>query len=407
MIGLLFGLFILLISLVYLMGVTSIPLTVIAQRMFTGADSFPLMAVPFFVIAGCLMECGGISKKLIDFADACIGHRTGGLAMVVIVTSAFFAAISGSSAATVTAIGMIMIPAMIHHGYDRRYAAAVQCCSGQMGIIIPPSIAMVVFAVATESSISDMFKGGILPGVFMAFALCILNYFVCKKRGYTGSERSSWLQRWVALKKAFLSILMPIIVLGSIYSGVCTPTESAAIAVVYAFILGAFVYKELTWKKALQMFGNAAITTATILFLIACANVFAWVLGRLNVPAQVAAAITSIAHNKYMFLLLVNLLLFIVGMFMDVAPAITILAPLLYPVAATFGIHPIHFGIIMVVNLAVGLCTPPVGINLFLSCQIAEIKFTDILKDVLPFLLVLVGVVLVVTYVPWLSLAFI
>ncbi|WNX83047.1 TRAP transporter large permease [Agathobaculum sp. NTUH-O15-33] len=392
-------------SLTYLMGATTIPLTVVAQRMFTGADSFPLMAVPFFIVAGVLMESGGISKKLIRFADACLGHRTGGLAMVVIVTSAFFAAISGSSAATVTAIGMIMIPAMISKGYDRRFAAAVQCCSGQMGIIIPPSIAMVVFAVSTETSISDMFKAGFIPGIFMAICLCTLSYFVCKKRGYVGSEKSTWKQRAIAFKDAFLAILMPVLVLGTIYAGVCTPTESAAIAVIYAFVLGKFVYHELTWKKVIKQFADAAITTATILFLIACACVFAWVLGRLNVPSQVAAAITSIAHNKIVFLLLVNLLLFIVGMFMDVAPAITILAPLLCPVALGFGINIIHFGIIMVVNLAVGLCTPPVGINIFLSCQIAEIPFTAILKDILPFLLVLILVTLAITFVPWMSLA--
>jgi len=392
----------------YLAFFTDLPLIVAPQRMFTTIDSFPLMAVPFFVLSGGLMQAGGISKRLIKFADTCVGHMTGGLAMIVIITSMFFAAVSGSSAATITAVGVIMIPAMIQKGYDISYAASVQACSGQMGVIIPPSIPMVVYAVATETSIAALFKGGILPGILMGVSLMIYCYFTCKKRGYVGNaHRATARERWLAFKDAIWAIFMPIIILGGIYSGIFTPTEAAAIAVGYAVIVGIFIYRELNPKNIASILLESAVTTATILFLISCAGLLAWIMGRLNVAAAVSSFFGIFIHNRVTFLLVVNLLLLFVGMFSDSAPAIIILAPLLAPMAASFGIDLVHFGIIMVVNLAIGFCTPPVGVNLFLSSQIAGIRLEDMLKDVIKFLILLIADVLIISFVPFLSLAFV
>ncbi|MCI6053758.1 TRAP transporter large permease [Dysosmobacter sp.] len=390
----------------YLAFLTDLPLIVAPQRMFTTIDSFPLMAVPFFVLSGGLMQAGGISKRLIRLADACVGHLTGGLAIVVIITSMFFAAVSGSSAATITALGVILIPAMVEKGYDKSYAASVQACSGQMGVIIPPSIPMVVYAVATETSIADLFKAGLFPGILMGASLIIFCYFTCKRRGYVGnSTRATGKEKLLALKDAIWAIFMPIIILGGIYSGWFTPTEAAAIAVGYAFIVGIFVYKELDIRKIKDIMLESAVTTATILFLISCAGLLAWIMGRLNVAQAVAGFFDLFVHNKVAFLLVVNLLLFFVGMFSDAGPAIIILAPLLAPIAESYNISLVHFGIIMVVNLAVGFCTPPVGVNLFLSSQIAGIKLEDMLRDVVKFLIILVADVLIISFVPALSTA--
>ena len=392
----------------FLAFLTELPLTVVPQRLFTTSDSFPLMAIPFFVLSGALMESGGISKRLIHLADAFVGHKTGGLAMVVIITSMFFAAISGSSAATVTAVGVILIPAMIQKGYSRSFSASVQACSGQMGVIIPPSIPMVIYGVATGVSIGDMFKAGVLPGILMGISLIGLSYMICKKRGYRGNEKKATAkEKMHAFTEAIWAIFMPVIILGGVYSGMFTPTEAAAVAAGYSFLVGKFIYKDLKLKELPEVIGNAAVITATIMFLVATAGLLAWLMGRLNVPQQVAQMFTTLAHNRVTFLLIVNVLLFFVGMFFDAGPAIIILAPLLSPIAAAFGIDLIHFGIIMVVNLAIGYCTPPVGINLFLSCQIAGIKLEEMMKDVLKFLVVLVIDVLIISFVPFLSMAFI
>lgn len=390
----------------YLAFFTELPLMVGPQRMFNTIDSFPLLAIPFFVLSGGLMQDGGISRRLIRLADSCIGHMTGGLTIVVIVCSMFFAAVSGSSAATITALGVILIPAMIQKGYSTPFAASVQACSGQMGVIIPPSIPMVVYAVATETSVAALFKAGVLPGILMGVSLIIYCYFTCKKRGYTGNpSRATKAERWAAFKDAIWAIMMPVIILGGIYSGYFTPTEAAAIAVAYAVIVGIFIYKELNIKNIPRIMLESAVTTATILFLIATAGLLAWVMGRLNVPQTVAKFFIAISSNKIVFLLIVNLLLFFVGMFFDAAPAIIILAPLLAPVAESFGISLIHFGIIMVVNLAIGFCTPPVGVNLFLSSKIAGIKLENMLGEVIRFLIILFIDMMLITFVPFLSLA--
>ena len=379
---------------------SDIPLTVILQRQFTAVDSFPLMAIPFFILAGTLMEAGGISKRLVQFGNALIGHATGGLAIVSIVASMFFAAISGSTVATVAAIGMVLIPAMKARGYRPSFAGAVQASAGNLGIIIPPSIAMVVYGVATNTSISAMFIGGFLPGFLMTGSLMLVAYLICKKRGYLGGKKSTLRELVSAFRESILALLMPIIILGGIYGGIFTPTEAAAVAVAYAFIIGTFVYKELNLKKITELLGRSVITTAGIMFLIATAGLFAWILTRINAPKMIAEFFLTYASNKYVFLLYINVILFIVGMFFETTAANVILAPLLAPIAIGFGIDPIHFGLIMIVNLAVGMCTPPLGVNLFVACQIADIRVDEIIPAVIPFLLILILDILIISYVP-------
>lgn len=380
------------------------PLLVLAQRSFTSVDSFPLMAIPFFVLAGTLMEYGGISKRLIAFANVLTGHFAGGLAIVTVVTSMFFAAISGSSAATTAALGSILIPAMIARGYHRNFTGAVQAVSGELGVIIPPSIPLILYGVAAGTSIGDLFMAGFLPGVLVGLSLIMTVYVIAKKRGYAKEERKTIGEIWAAFKDAFLALLMPVIILGGIYGGIFTPTEAAGVAVAYAFIVGIFIYREIPFKKLVTIFTESTIVTSIIMFIIANAGLFGWILTRQGVPQNVAAFFTGISDNPIVFLLLVNLLLIVVGMFMETNASIIILAPLLVPVAIELGVDPVHFGIIMIVNLALGMCTPPLGVNLFIASQIAKIRLEQITKGMIPFYLVLLVVLLLITYIPQISL---
>ncbi len=380
-----------------------IPLIILAQREFTSLDSFPLMAIPFFILAGTLMEYGGISKRLINFANAMTGHITGGLGLVVVVTSMFFAAISGSGAATVAALGSILIPAMIKRGYHRNYAGALQAISGELGIIIPPSIPMILYAVSTGTSIRDMFIAGVIPGLLIGCSLMVMVYFIAKKRGYPSEEKASGAERWRTFKEAILALIMPVIVLGGIYGGIFTPTEAGAIAVFYSFVVGVLAYKEIKLNHVFKILSESTIVSAIVLFIIANAGLFGWILSREGVPHAVAGYFATVSDSPIVFLLIVNVLLFLVGMFFDVGAAIIILGPLLAPVAVGFGIDPVHFGIIMICNLAMGMCTPPVGVNLFISCQIAGIKLGDITKAILPFLAIVIVDLILITFIPFIS----
>jgi C4-dicarboxylate transporter, DctM subunit len=375
-------------------------LLILAQRSFTSIDSFPLMAVPFFILVGTLMETGGISKRLINFANSLTGHFPGGLGIVVVVTSMFFAAIAGSGAATVAAVGTILIPAMIKKGYDPKFAGATQAISGELGVIIPPSVPMILYGVATGTSISSLFMAGILPGFLIGFSLIVLIYFISKKRGYKGVQKATGKERWIAFKEAFLALLMPFIILGGIYGGIFTPTEAAGIAVAYSFIIGFFVYKEIKVKDIIPILSKSVVVTSVVMFIIANIGLFSWILSREQVPQLVSQFFTSISESPFVFLILVNLLLLLVGMFMETGAAIIILAPLLTPVAINFGVDPVQFGMIMVVNLAIGMCTPPLGVNLFISCQIAKIKLEEITKALIPFYIVLLICLMLITYIP-------
>ena len=391
---------------IYFLLFNTQPISFLCQNMFTACDSFPLMAIPFFVAGGALMSQGGITKRLVDLADACIGHFTGGFAMVTAVCCAFFGAISGSAPATVAAIGTIMVPAMIDRGYSKSFALALIATSGCLGVIIPPSIPMVIFGTSTGASVGTLFIAGIGPGIVFCLALCIYSYIICRKNGWRGNGvKFSLGNVWKAFKPAVWAILAPVIILGSIYGGVCTPTEAAAITICYALIVGVFVYRELNLTKIFASFAEGALTTGTILIIVGTGTTLGRVLTVAKVPAMVVDAILGISDNPIVILLLLNLILLIVGCLMETLSAIMILGPLLYPVAAAAGVDLIHFGIIMVINLAIGFCTPPVGVNLFVAAGLRDdISFTSLVKNAMPIVLVLIAVQLIITFVPGITM---
>lgn len=417
MIGILFGslvgLFLIGVPIAIALGLASgvavmvtgdIPLLVLVQRAFTSIDSFPLMAVPFFILAGKLMEVGGISTRLVSFATTLVGHFKGGLAMVVVVAAMFFSAISGSSAATVAAVGGILIPAMIKKGYDKNFAASTAAVAGETGIILPPSVPLIVFGVATSTSIGDLFIAGVLPGILVGVSVLILVYFLSIKKDYPSESKATMKERWNGFKSAILALLMPIIILGGIYGGIFTPTEAAAVAVLYALIIGFFVYKELKLKILIKALGESAITTAVVMSIIAFAGLFSLILSRNQIPTMVADWFIGISDNPIIFLLMINVLLILVGMFMETSASVIILAPILTPVAVSMGVDPVHFGMIMIVNLALGMCTPPLGVNLFISAEIAGTTLERMMRSMGWFYLVLLIVLIIITFVPALSL---
>ena len=377
---------------------------IVIQRMFSGSGSFTLLAIPFFVLAGSLMSSGGISKRLVNLCNSLFGHISGGLAMVAIITCAFFAAISGSSAATAAAVGTIIIPEMLKHKYDKDFAGATVASSAELGVIIPPSIGLIQYGVATGTSISDLFMAGFLPGIFICLVLCVVAHFLCKKQGFEPSKKATRQEKIQAFKDAILAILMPVIILGGIYSGVFTPTEAAVIAVFYGLIVGVFVYKEIKLSDIPRILTDSAITMSTVLLIMSASTIFGWILTKLQIPQAVAKGFLGISASKYIFLLLVNVLLLFIGMFCEAGAAMVILAPLLAPVAQTLGIDLVHFGIIMMANLAIGMMTPPVGVNLYVVCDTAKVKIEGMFPYLVKYFLALVAGVLIITYVPQLSL---
>jgi C4-dicarboxylate transporter DctM subunit len=373
--------------------------------MITSTDSFPLMAIPLFILTGSLMEGGGLARRLVNFAAAFVGNFTGGYAMVAIVTCAFFGAISGSALATVAAIGVIVVPTMLEAGYDKRFSYGLICAAGCLGIIIPPSIPMVMYASTTEESIGTLFIGGFGPGILLTGVLMLQAYIMSRKRGYVGNGIAFSIKNvWQSFKSAVGALIIPIIILGGIYGGIFTPTEAAAVAVAYSAFAGRFIYKELTFKKFISTFSSTAITNATILFVLATATVFGRVLTIAQIPTAIVNMLYNVTNSPVILLLIMNLVLLIVGCLMDTVAAIIILAPMLMPLIYAYGINPIHFGLIMVLNLAIGLCTPPVGANLFVASSIGKLPFTTISKAVLPFLISLIVTLLLVTFVESITL---
>ncbi len=381
----------------------SIPPIVVVQKMFTAADSFPLMAVPFFILAGSLMEFGGISRRLVEFANSIVGRFSGGLAFVAIMASMFFGAISGAAVATVAAIGTILIPAMVRRGYDKPFATAVQATAGTLGVMIPPSIPMIIYGVLTGVSIGALFMGGILPGILVGLSLMFVAWLISRKKGYRGDEKSSLNRIWQTFKQAILALMMPVIILGGIYGGVFTPTEAAVVAVVYGFVVGFFIYRELNLSQLKDILVTTVVGTSMIMFIIATSSVFSWILTAEQIPQVVANAILSISKNPIIILALINLLLLFLGTFMETVAAIIILVPVLLPVITQIGVDPLHFGIVLVVNLAIGMVTPPLGVCLFIGCSIADITLEDITRAVWPFILIMIADVLLLTYLPWIS----
>lgn len=387
------------------------PAMMLASSAFESLDSFSLLAVPFFILAGNLMQKGGIARRLVNLAQAIVGWITGGLGAVVVLTSMFFATMSGSSSATAAAIGSMLIPEMEKKGYPRRFAAAITASSGELGVIIPPSIPMIIYATSMNVSIGDLFIAGIIPGILIGLSLILTVYIISRRMGYdpgNGIGLRTWvLELGPALRDALFAIIMPVLILGGIYTGWFTPTEASVIAVVYGVIVGIYVYKELRWRELLEIFGRSALISSVVLLLVAFASIFAYILTVNQVPQKVGAAIAAFSDNPIVFLLLINVLLFVVGMFMETLASIMILGPILAPVAVMYGIDPMHFGIIMIVNLAVGMVTPPVGINLFIVCQVARVSMERLMRPLLIFLGVLIVNVLIISYLPSLSLALI
>ena len=377
----------------------------IASGLFASCDSVPLMAIPFFILSGALMEGGGLSKRLVQFFDSLVGHLTGGLAIVTVITCMFFGAISGSGPATTAAVGAIMVPTMVEKGYDKKFAMALVAASGCLGVIIPPSIPMVSYGISVNASIATMFMGGFLPGILLGMLLIITAVSSCKKQGFTGNgEKFSWKKVGESFKDAFWAILSPVIILGGIYSGVFTPTEAAVVSVVYALLVGAFAYKELNLKNIYQKFAEAASTHGTVNIIVGTSTILGRVLTLEQIPDAVANAMISLTNNKIVILLIINLLLLACGCLLETNSSILILAPILYPVVASFGVDIVHFGIIMVVNLAIGFITPPVGVNLFVACGIGKIPFADLVKRIVPFLIALLIGLVLITYIPAISM---
>lgn len=378
----------------------SVDMNYITTNMFTGCDSFPLMAIPFFVLSGALMEGGGLSKRLVNFFDAFVGHKTGGLAIVCVIACMFFGAISGSAPATVAAIGTIMAPSMIERGYSKGFTMALIAASGCLGTIIPPSIPMVMFGVATGTSISSLFMAGFLPGIACGLCLIVLSVMTSKKNGWTGNGLTfTWARVGHEFKDAIWALLVPVIILGGIYGGIFTPTEAAVVAVVYALIVGLFVYKELDLSRVWEKFFESAKTTGTILIIVATGTVLGRVLTLEQIPTMVATALQSFTDSRFVILLVIDLILLVVGCLMETTSAILIIAPILTPIVAAFNVNPIHFGIIMVVNLSIGFITPPVGANLFVACGVGNIKFQDLVKNIWTFLVALLVALVAITYI--------
>lgn len=388
-------------AVIFAMGV---PMQLVAQRMFAGIDSFPLMAVPFFILAGDLMNRGGTTARIIAFADSLVGHIRGGLAHANVLASMIFAGISGSAVADTSAIGSIMIPSMEKSGYDVDFSAAVTATSSVIGPIIPPSIIMVIYGVSVNVSVGGLFAAGFIPGILMGIALMIVIYRVSKKRNYPRSEGFSSKRVAHEFRSSIWALMAPIIILGGILGGVFTPTEAAAVAVIYAFFVGKFVFREITWRDLPHILFQSGITTGAVLLIISMANVFAWVIAANQIPVKLSSMFLSATSNPYVFLLIVNILLLIVGMFMETGAAIILLAPILAPIAVKLGIHPLHFGFMMVLNLAIGMATPPVGVCLFVSCGITGLSLERVSAASMRFVAALLGVLLLVTYVAPISL---
>lgn len=374
------------------------------KEMFTAIDKFPLAAVPFFILAGNLMETGGISRRLVDFAKSLVGGVQGGLPMTCVLTCMIFAAVSGSSVATTFAIGAILIPALIKHGYPRPYAAALQATSAELGVIIPPSIPMILFGVSAEVSIGELFIAGFGPGLLIGGALMLFVHLWCRWKGWGLQDGDGRLRPLQATAKAGWALLMPVIILGGIYGGVFTPTEASVVAVFYALVVGLFIHRELSFRDLMPVLRKSVISSAVIMFIIANAGLFAYIITRAGIPEAIGAWLTEVLQSPMWFLLGVNAALFVIGMFIETSAAIIVLAPILVPVAIHFGVDPVHFGVIMVVNLALGMITPPFGVNLFAACTVARISLDQIIKYLVPFVLVVVGCLMLVTYVPQISL---
>ncbi|WP_368414646.1 TRAP transporter large permease [Falsiroseomonas sp.] len=392
-------------AVVGLTGFTNFPLIVAAQQLFIGLDRFPLAAIPFFILAGNLMDVGGISRRLVDFAKSIVGGIQGGLPATCVLTCMIFAAISGSSVATTFAIGAIMIPALVRAGYPVAFAAALQATAAELGVVIPPSIPMILYGVSTQTSIPELFIAGFGPGILIAASLVATVLIWCRIKGWGKNDREGRLPFLQATKQAGWALFMPVVVLGGIYGGVTTPTEASVVAVVYAILIGVFIHREIRLRDLYPIFKKSVISSAVIMFIIAAATLFSWLLNRQGVPDMAAEWLVQTFDEPTWYLLGVNLFLFVVGMFVETSASIIVLAPILAEAAQRLGIDSVHFGTIMVVNLAMGMITPPFGVNLFAAAQVAGTSIDKMMRYLPVFIGVIFACLMVLSFVPWITLA--
>ncbi|MEN3297926.1 MAG: C4-dicarboxylate transporter, DctM subunit [Burkholderiales bacterium] len=390
--------------LTFLFTMTQVPVESVALKLFTGIEKFEIMAIPFFILAGNFLTHGGVARRMIHFATSLVGHWHGGLALAGVVACALFAAVSGSSPATVVAIGSIILPAMVSQGFPKRFGAGVITTSGALGILIPPSIVMVMYSVSTNTSVGKLFMAGIVPGIVLAFLLGLTTWSLARKHNHPRLPRATWKERFTAFRKSAWGLLLIVIVMGGIYSGMFTPTEAAAMAAVYAFFVAVFVYKDMSLKQVPKVLLDSAALSAMLLYIITNAVLFSYLMTSENIPQAMAAWIMDKGFGVVAFLLVVNILLLLAGNVMEPSSIVLIMAPILFPVAMKLGIDPVHFGIIMVVNMEVGMCHPPVGLNLYVATGITKMGITDLTIAVMPWLLTMLGFLLLVTYVPQISL---
>ena len=385
----------------FLKMANTLPLDILAQQMYQAAASFPLMAIPFFLLAGELMEKTGLTERLIKFLVIVVGRFTGGLAQVVVLAGTIFAGLTGSGTADTAALAKILVPGMEEEGYEVDFSAALTAAVGILGPIMPPSIVMIVYGSLVNVSVGKLFMAGIAPAILIAIGLMLISYIISVKRKYPKREGPfSWGEFFIGLKDASLALVMPIIILVGIRGGVFTPTEGGAVAVAYALFLGFFIYRTLDFKILIKSLIDAGIMTSVIMLIVAGANPFGWILSLNRIPEQVSTLMLSITSSKIGILFLINILLLIMGMFMETNAIVLLLAPILVPVALRIGVDPVHFGLIMVVNLCIGLATPPVGLNLYVAASISGISFERVTRAVIPFVLVEVGILLLITYIP-------
>jgi C4-dicarboxylate transporter DctM subunit len=390
--------------LTFLFTMTEVPVQAVALKLFTGIEKFEIMAIPFFILAGNFLTHGGVARRMIRFASSMIGHWHGGLGLAGVMACALFAAVSGSSPATVVAIGSVILPAMVKQGFPPRFGAGIITTSGSLGILIPPSIAMVMYSVSTNVSVGAMFIAGIVPGIVLAILLGLTTWNIARKNNYPRMPKASAGERWLAFRDSVWGLLLIVVVIGGIYSGVFTPTEAAAMAAVYAFIVAVFVYKDMPLKKIPKVLLDSASMSAMLLYIITNAVLFSFLMTSENIPQTMADWMIQQGFGPVVFLLLVNVLLLLAGNVMEPSSIILILAPILFPVAIQLGIDPIHFGILIVVNMEVGMCHPPVGLNLYVASGITKMGISELTVAVLPWLLTMLGFLAVVTYWPGLTL---
>ena len=390
--------------LTFLFTMTDVPIESVALKLFTGIERFEIMAIPFFILAGNFLTHGGVARRMINFATTIVGHWYGGLALAGVMACALFAAVSGSSPATVVAIGSIMLPAMVRAGFPKRFGAGVITTSGALGILIPPSIVMVIYSVATNSSVGALFMAGVIPGVMLATMLGAVTWYRARSRDYPRMKRATWSERFRAFRESVWGLLLIVIVLGGIYSGIFTPTEAAAMSAVYAFVIAVFVYKDMDLKRVPKVLLDSANMSAMLLYIITNAVLFSFLMTSEHIPQVMAGWMIGQGLGAITFLLMVNVLLLLAGNVMEPSSIVLITAPILFPVATQLGIDPIHLGILMTVNMEIGMCHPPVGLNLYVASGIADMGITELTVAVWPWLLTMLVFLLIVTYVPSISL---